>query len=60
MSNVVEGTVEPPAPGDVLPLPERGTPEHEPLEALGAARSERGEVGLVCSPAGWRRVWGAS
>ena len=47
MSNVVEGTVEPPAPGDVLPLPERGTPEHAQLEALGAAALQRGEVGLV-------------
>jgi UTP--glucose-1-phosphate uridylyltransferase len=47
VSNVVEGTVEPPAPGDVLSLPERGTPQHGRLEALGAAALERGEVGLV-------------
>ncbi len=45
--NVVDGTVEPPAPGDVLPLPERGTPGHARLEAIGAAALERGEVGLV-------------
>jgi UTP--glucose-1-phosphate uridylyltransferase len=47
VSNVVDGTVEPPAPGDVLPLPERGTPEHARLEELGAAALRRGEVGLV-------------
>ena len=45
--NIVEGRVEPPAPGDVSPLPAPGTPGHARLEKLGAAALRRGEVGLV-------------
>ncbi len=45
--NTVGGIVEPPAPGDVSPLPEPGTAEHARLEALGAAALQRGEVALV-------------
>ena len=47
MRNVVDGTVEPPAPGDVLPLPARGTAGHDRLREIGAAALRRGEVGLV-------------
>jgi UTP--glucose-1-phosphate uridylyltransferase len=45
--NVVDGVVEPPAPGDVLPLPEPGTGDHARIEAIGADALRRGEVGLV-------------
>jgi UTP--glucose-1-phosphate uridylyltransferase len=47
VTNIVDGIVEPPAPGDVSPLPEPGTPEHAQNEALGAAALQRGEVALV-------------
>jgi UTP--glucose-1-phosphate uridylyltransferase len=47
MTNIVDGLVEPPAPGDVSLLPPPGTPEHARLEQLGAAALERGEVALV-------------
>ena len=33
MTNIVDGIVEPPAPGDVSLLPEPGTPEHARHEA---------------------------
>jgi UTP--glucose-1-phosphate uridylyltransferase len=45
--NVVAGTVEPPAPGDVTPLPEPGTAEYAAVEERGAEALRRGEVGLV-------------
>jgi UTP--glucose-1-phosphate uridylyltransferase len=45
--NVVTGTVEPPAPGDVEVLPAPGTPEHAAAEQRGADALRRGAVGLV-------------
>lgn len=45
--NVVSGRVEPPAPGDVTPLPAPGTPERAELEELGGEALRRGEAGLV-------------
>ena len=44
--NRLEGTVEPPAPGDVVDAPIAGTPEHARLEALGLEALRRGEVAL--------------
>ena len=44
--NRLAGTVEPPAPGDVVDAPVAGTPEHARLEALGLEALQRGEVAL--------------
>ncbi len=44
--NRLSGTVEPPAPGDVVDAPVAGTPEHARLEALGLEALQRGEVAL--------------
>ena len=44
--NRLQGTVEPPAPGDVVDAPVAGTPEHARLEALGLEALRRGEVAL--------------
>jgi UTP--glucose-1-phosphate uridylyltransferase len=44
--NRLPGSVEPPAPGDVIDAPVPGTPEHARLEALGLAALRRGEVAL--------------
>ena len=60
MTNIVDGVVEPPAPGDVSPLPEPGTPEHERDEALGAAALRAARSRSSSSPAAWRRAWAAS
>lgn len=45
--NLVKGAITPPAPGDVVVLPEPGTTEYARLEALGSAALERGECALV-------------
>ncbi len=45
--NLVKGRIAPPAPGDVVALPEPGSPEHARLTALGQAALERGEYALV-------------
>jgi len=45
--NTVKGTIAPPAPGDVVKLPEPGTAEHARLKALGSAALSRGEYALV-------------
>lgn len=45
--NFVKGTISPPAPGDVVQLPEPGSAEHERLAKLGRAALERGEYALV-------------
>ena len=45
--NLVKGTIAPPAPGDVVQLPEPGSAEYVRLEALGSAALERGEYALV-------------
>ena len=58
--NVVAGVVEPPAPGDVEPLPTPGTAEYAEVERRGADALRRGEVGLACWPAAWRPAWAAS
>jgi UTP--glucose-1-phosphate uridylyltransferase len=44
--NRLPGSVEPPAPGDVVDMPAAGTPEHGKLEALGLEALRRGEVAL--------------
>jgi UTP--glucose-1-phosphate uridylyltransferase len=45
--NLVKGTITPPAPGDVVRLPEPGTAEYTRLEAIGRGALERGEYALV-------------
>jgi UTP--glucose-1-phosphate uridylyltransferase len=45
--NLVKGTIAPPAPGDVVQLPEPGSAEHERLTKLGREALERGEYALV-------------
>jgi UTP--glucose-1-phosphate uridylyltransferase len=45
--NLVKGRIAPPAPGDVVTLPEPGSTEHARLEALGRAALERGDYALV-------------
>ncbi len=45
--NLVKGAIAPPAPGDVVQLPEPGSPEYARLEALGSAALQRGEYALV-------------
>ena len=45
--NLVKGQITPPAPGDVVKLPEPGSVEYARLEALGRGALERGEVALV-------------
>jgi UTP--glucose-1-phosphate uridylyltransferase len=44
--NRLPGTVEPPAPGDVVDAAREGTPEHAKLEALGLSALRKGEVAL--------------
>lgn len=46
-SNRFASGVEPPGPGDISRLPERGTPEHAELVRLGREALERGELGAV-------------
>ncbi len=46
-TGLVTGTIEPPAPGDVVTVPEAGTPEHKRLEERGAEAFRRGQVALV-------------
>jgi UTP--glucose-1-phosphate uridylyltransferase len=45
--NLVKGHITPPAPGDVVKLPDPGTAEYAELEALGRGALERGECALV-------------
>jgi UTP--glucose-1-phosphate uridylyltransferase len=44
---VIRGSVEPPLPGDVVELPDAGTPEYRELEALGEAALRESSVALV-------------
>jgi UTP--glucose-1-phosphate uridylyltransferase len=44
---LIQGSVEPPLPGDVVELPEAGTPEYRELEALGEAALRESSVALV-------------
>ena len=46
-SNAVKGTLTPPAPEDITPLPAPGTPRHQELSALGRDAIARGKVGAV-------------
>lgn len=46
-SNSLKAIVEPPAPGDIQRLPERGSAEYRALDALGRAAIEAGEVGAL-------------
>ncbi len=46
-ANRVRGAVEPPAPGDVVPLPERNSDAGRRLIALGMEAMSRGELALV-------------
>jgi UTP--glucose-1-phosphate uridylyltransferase len=45
--NLVKGVIAPPAPGDVVQLPDPGSAEYTRLEALGSAALQRGEYALV-------------
>jgi UTP--glucose-1-phosphate uridylyltransferase len=45
--NLVKGSIAPPAPGDVVQLPEPGSAEHERLTKLGREALQRGEYALV-------------
>jgi UTP--glucose-1-phosphate uridylyltransferase len=45
--NLVKGKIEPPAPGDVVQLPEPGSAEHARLTKLGREALQRGEYALV-------------
>ena len=44
---LVTGAVEPPAAGDVVELPEPGSPRYRELEALGEEALRRGQVALI-------------
>jgi UTP--glucose-1-phosphate uridylyltransferase len=46
-SGVVSGKIEAPYPGDVVELPEPGTPDYARLEALGIDALRKGQVALV-------------
>jgi UTP--glucose-1-phosphate uridylyltransferase len=46
-TGLVRGKIEPPAEGDVLELPEAGTPAYQALEARGAEALGQGQVALV-------------
>ena len=45
--NFVQGSITPPAPGDVVELPSPGTAEHARLEQLGREALAKGECALV-------------
>ena len=45
--NFVQGSIAPPAPGDVVELPAPGTAEHARLEQLGREALAKGECALV-------------
>ena len=42
-----EGPFQPPGPGDVMPLPATGTPDHARCMKLGEDALRRGELGLI-------------
>jgi UTP--glucose-1-phosphate uridylyltransferase len=46
-TGLVSGKIEPPAEGDVVELPEAGTPAYRALEERGAAALKQGQVALV-------------
>jgi UTP--glucose-1-phosphate uridylyltransferase len=46
-TGLVTGTIEAPAPGDVVTLPEAGTPAYRALEERGAEAFRQGQVALV-------------
>ena len=45
--NRVKGQVDPPRPGDIIDLPDPGTPDHRRYVELGSRALERGECGFV-------------
>ena len=57
-SNAVKGTLTPPAPEDVTPLPARGTPEHDALSTLGREALDRGQVAVVVLAGGMATRFG--
>ncbi|MBL8916954.1 MAG: UTP--glucose-1-phosphate uridylyltransferase [Archangium sp.] len=57
-SNAVKGTLTPPAKEDVRALPEKGTPEHARLSALGRAALDRNEVGVIILAGGMATRFG--
>lgn len=57
-SNAVIGTLTPPAQEDVRVLPEKGTPEHTRLSALGRAALEKNEVGVIILAGGMATRFG--
>lgn len=57
-SNAVKGPLTPPAPGDVTPLPERGTPAHAALEARGQQALAEKKVAVVVLAGGMATRFG--
>lgn len=57
-SNVVNGTVEPPAPGDIEALPPVGTPEHEDARDAGVDALRSGRVAAVVLAGGMATRFG--
>ncbi len=57
-SNRIAGEVEPPAPGDVRPLPALGTPERAALTERGLAAIREGQVGVVTLAGGMATRFG--
>lgn len=57
-SNAVKGTLTPPAPDDVQPLPALGTKERAALREQGAAAIKRGEVASVILAGGMATRFG--
>jgi len=57
-SNVVQGSLEPPAPGDLTPLPEPGEPGFDEAHAAGAEALRAGEVAQVVLAGGMATRFG--
>jgi UTP--glucose-1-phosphate uridylyltransferase len=57
-SNVVDGVVEPPRPGDVVPLPPAGTPEYAEAWSVGAEALRGGRVASVVLAGGMATRFG--
>jgi UTP--glucose-1-phosphate uridylyltransferase len=57
-SNVVHGSLEPPAPGDLTPLPEPGEPDFDEAHAAGLEALRAGEVAQVVLAGGMATRFG--
>lgn len=56
--NRITGRIEPPAEGDVKPLPAAGSAERRELESLGEAAIKRGEIGVIVLAGGMATRFG--